>query len=280
MRTFKMGDGRAIPAIGFGTWQIPAGKVCYDAVSAALKAGYRHIDTAIGYGNETSVGEAIRDSGIDRSQIFVTSKIQGDTKTYEGAKREIDESLARLNTGYVDLMLIHCAKPWDEYYGLSHKTYDQENLAVWKAMAEAQKEGRIKSIGVSNFGPKALANIVNHSDVKPAVDQIRFFIGCNGLEAWTIDYCLKHDILVEAYSPLNTGDLLKDATIASMAKKYRKTLAQLAIAYCLNKGFVALPKSVHPDYIASNLDSDFAISKADMAYLDGLKYTGEFRIPD
>ncbi len=280
IKDLKLNDGNAIPGIGFGTWQIPDGPVCVQAVEWAIEAGYRLIDTAVGYGNEKSVGQAIKESHMPRERLFISTKVQGDTKTYEGAKAEIDASLERLGVSYIDLVLIHCAKPWKEYYGVSYKSYNEENLQVWKALVEAQKAGKVKSIGVSNFGPRALANIVDNSSVVPAVDQIRYFIGLDQGEKATTDYCKAHGIVVEAYSPLNTGEILGNTRIGAIAKKYNVTIPRLALAYCVNKGYIPLPKSTHEQWIRANLDCDLALDPADMAYLDSVKYLGSFRQPD
>lgn len=280
IKDIVLNDGNIIPGLGFGTWQTPDGETVVNAVKWALKTGFRLIDTAVAYRNETGVGRGLKASGLARDKIFVTTKIQGATKTYEGAKAEIDGSLERLGLDYLDLVLIHCPKPWPEFYGISYKTYDRENLEVWRALEEARKAGKVRSIGISNFGPKATANIVDHAAVKPAVNQIRYFIGLDSGERPTIDYCKAHGIAVEAYSPLNTGELLGDARVNALAAKYHKTLPQLAIAYCLNKGLIPLPKSTHEQWIRADFDVDFRIADADLALLDGIKYQGEFRQPD
>ena len=194
--TFQLNNGIAIPKIAFGTWQIENDSVT-GAVKAALSVGYRHIDTAAAYENECGVGKALRESGLRREDVFITTKIPADVKTYEGAKSVIAASLKSLGTPYIDLMLIHSPKPWEELFGGSEKTYYEENLAVWKAMEEAVAAGQIRSIGVSNFEVSDLQNLIDHAEIKPAVNQIRIHIGHTPAEV--ISYCKANDIVVMAF---------------------------------------------------------------------------------
>lgn len=203
---FTMYTGVNIPKIGLGTWQIDDSEA-ERVVTAALKNGYRHIDTALAYGNEVSVGNAVRNSGIDRKSIFVTTKIPAEVKTYDEAKQSIRQSLKNLNIDYIDLLLIHAPKPWSEMFKPEiTKTYNEENLQVWKAMEEAVAEGTVKTIGVSNFSILELQNITNNSKTKPAVNQVRFCIGDKKEELVT--YCQQNNILVEGYSPKITYSYL------------------------------------------------------------------------
>jgi diketogulonate reductase-like aldo/keto reductase len=266
---FILSNGVKIPKIGFGTWQIPNGEVCYNSVTSALKNSYTHIDTAVAYGNEESVGKAIRDFKINRKDVFITTKVPAAIKSYQETKDIIEKSLATLDLEYIDLLLIHHAKPWDKRD--SPKSYDEENLDVWKAMEEAYEEGKIKAIGVSNFNVMQLKNIMENSKIMPMVNQIRYFIGSTNDEI--VSFCKENNILVEAYSPLATGRLLNNKEIENIALKYNKTLPQIAIRFCLENDVLPLPKSVHEDYIKANFDVNFKISKEDMEYLNSLKDT-------
>ncbi len=267
--TFLLNDGHKIPKLGFGTWQIPNGPVCFEASTAALKAGYRHIDSARGYDNEESVGEAMRKSGLKRDEIYLTTKLPADIKSYQEALDSFEYSMAQFGEGidYVDLYLIHAPWSWSGPYVSNH----EGNLEAWRAMVELQKAGRIKSIGVSNFSVEDLQNILDNSDVKPAVNQIRWFVG-NTQDEIT-NFCKENDILVEAYSPLATGKLLEDPKIHEIAAKHGRTIPQIAIRYCLEKGVLPLPKSTHEEYIIANADLDFELTTDDLLFLDKLDYT-------
>jgi diketogulonate reductase-like aldo/keto reductase len=269
--TFTLYNGVKIPKLGFGTWQISNGPVCYDNVTSALKSGYRHIDTASAYGNEESVGKAVRDSGIDRKEIFITTKVPAEIKSYQKAKEIINRSLELLNCEYIDLLLIHAPKPWSEMYPGSPKNYDSENAEVWKAMIETYREGKVKAIGVSNFGISDIENLIKQTGFKPMANQIRFFIGYTQNEL--TNYCQANRILVEGYSPLATGRILNNPEIQRIANKYQKTLPQICIRYLIQKNVLPLPKSTHAEFIAANTEIDFEISASDMEYLDSLKDT-------
>ncbi len=262
---FTLANGVKIPAIGFGTWQIPSGDIAYNSVKEALKAGYRHIDTAQAYGNEASVGQAIRDSGIDRSGIFVTSKLPAEIKSYDRAVRHAEFTMKKIGLDYIDLYLIHAPWPWTEIGA----DYAKENIEVWKAMEEFYESGKTRSIGISNFNVKDIDAILGTCRTKPMVNQIKLHIRHPQEEI--VNHCVKNDIIVEGYSPLATGKLLKSEEIAGIAKKYGKSVAQLSIRYVLQKGALPLPKSTHPEYIRQNLDVDFEISHEDMKYLYGLE---------
>jgi len=265
--SYTLNTGATIPKIGFGTWQIPNGAEAYDATAFALKSGYRHIDTAYVYGNEASVGKAIIESGIAREDIFLTTKLPADEKTYEGALEKFEESLATLGVDYVDLYLIHAPWPWSDRGG----DYTEGNIEAWKAMEAIYKSGRAKAIGVSNFAVKDLEAILESGTIVPAVNQIRFFIGSTQEEVTA--FCEAHDILIEAYSPLATGQILDNPQVKIIADKYDKTVAQISIRYTIQRGTVTLPKSTHEEYILQNADLDFEIDDSDMDYLNGLTST-------
>lgn len=254
-----------IPKIGFGTWQVKEGEETFTSVLAALKNGYRHIDTAEGYQNEESVGRAIKASKIKREDLFITSKLESHIKDYDGAKKAFLESLEKLDLEYMDLFLIHAPWPWSDM----GKDCKKGNIEAWKAMEEFYEAGLIKAIGVSNFSPDDINNLLEHTKIVPHVNQIGYFIGMD--QAETIEYCKKHDIFIEAYSPLGIGYLLSNEVIQKTAKKYGKSTAQICIRYLLQKGVAPLPKSVHEERVIENSQVDFEISLEDMAFLDTIE---------
>ena len=253
-----------IPKIGFGTWQIPNGDICFKAVTSAFKAGYRHIDTARAYGNEVSVGQAVRASGIARELIFVTTKLPAEVKTYDGALTSFEKTMKALDMAYVDLYLIHAPWPWNE----AGADYSKQNVEVWKAMEEIYRSGRARSIGVSNFSVSDLQVVFDHCQIKPMVNQIRFFIGYTQDDVTA--FCQANDVLVEGYSPLATGDILDNKEIAVMAEKYDVSVAQICLRYVLQRDALPLPKSTHDAYIKANTEINFVISETDMTYLNKL----------
>lgn len=263
--TYELNNSTFIPKIGFGTWQIPNGEAAYNATALALKNGYRHIDTAKVYGNEESVGQAIKDSGIAREEIYLTTKLPAEIKTYEGALEAFESSIEKLGTDYVDLYIIHAPWPWDDM-GSEHA---EGNVQAWKALEEIYKSGRAKAIGVSNFNSVELQNILDNGTVVPAVNQIRLHIGFPQFE--TTEFCEQHGILVEAYSPLATGRILDNDAVQTIAQKYGKTVAQVSIRYTIQRGTVSLPKSTHEEYIIQNADVAFEIDDEDMAFLNAIE---------
>lgn len=263
--TYKLSNGLVIPKIGFGTWQIKEGDDAYRSTLYALKVGYRHIDTAAAYGNEASVGRAIKDSGIKREDIYVTTKLQSSIKGYESTFVEAEKSLKKLGLDYIDLYLIHAPWPWSDV-GSDHT---QGNIDSWKAMIELHKAGKLKSIGVSNFEPRHIDAIVAATGFTPHVNQIPFFVGRPQHEIR--QYCQTHNILVEAYSPLITGRIFKMPLVGDLAKKYGVTIAQLAIRYTLEQGTLPLPKSTHEQWILENTKVDFTIEPEDVKKLEALE---------
>lgn len=265
---FELDNGVKIPVIGFGTWQVKDGNEAYDSVRWAIEAGYRHIDTAYAYGNEESVGRAIRDSGVAREDIFVTTKLPSHIKTYEGAKAHFEESRLALGVEYIDLYLIHAPWPWSNI----GEDCTEGNIEAWRAMIDIYKDGKVRAIGVSNFAVKDIEALINATGVKPSVNQIRYFIG-NRQDAIT-DYCQANGILVEAYSPLATGEITSHEKLAPIAEKYGVSIPQLCIRYCIEKNTLPLPKSVHKERIIANIDVDFRIEKEDIDYLDSIGRIG------
>ena len=269
---FILNNGVKIPKLGLGTWLIN-GEKATQAVKDALEIGYRHIDTAEAYGNEREVGIAIRESGIKREEIFLTTKLVAEAKDYETAKRKIQESLDKLNCEYIDLMIIHSPQPWVEV-NQSENRYEQGNLEAWKALEEYYKAGRIKAIGVSNFEIYDLKNIIENAEIKPAVNQILCHISNTPLEL--INFCKENDILVESYSPIAHGEILSNETIKAIADKYNVSVAQLCIEYTIQLGTVSLPKSATKEHIAQNSELDFVISDEDMELLKNFEHIKDY----
>ncbi len=264
-QTYEFHNGVKLPKIGLGTWQVSEGDEAYNSVLLALKNGYRHIDTAQGYQNEESVGRAIKDSGLPREEIFVTTKLESHIKDREGAIKAIEKSFEKLGLDYIDLILIHAPWPWSNM-GQDCK---KGNIEVYKVFEEYYKNKKFRAIGVSNFDPDDLENIIKNCDVVPHVNQIGYFIGLD--QSATIKYCEEKNILVEAYSPLGIGYLLSNEDIKKVAAKYNKSAAQICIRYLLQKNTAPLPKSVHEHRIIENADVDFEIKPEDMDFLDTIK---------
>ncbi|MGY3368842.1 diketogulonate reductase-like aldo/keto reductase [Bradyrhizobium sp. GM2.4] len=265
--TFRLVNGVAIPKLGFGTWMIDNGEVA-GLVQQAVAIGYRHIDTAQAYANERGVGEGLRASGIARDELFVTTKLDAGCKSYPEARRLIDGSLAALGVGHIDLMLIHSPQPWAEFRNGEH--YFEGNLEAWRALEEAHSAGKLRAIGVSNFEQVDLDNINAKATVKPVVNQILAHVGNTPFDL--IDHCRSRDVLVEAYSPVAHGAVLKNPELAELAAKYGVSVAQLCIRYCLELGFLPLPKTTHSEHMRSNLAVDFEITAEDMAKLKGFNH--------
>ncbi|KAI9061590.1 Aldo/keto reductase [Trametes sanguinea] len=252
--TVRLSSGYELPLLGLGVYQ---NDDCKPAVLAALQHGYRHIDTARMYGNEAQVGEAVRESGIPRNQVFVTSKIANDEHGYGLALGAVDDSLKTLGFDYVDYFLIHSA--------MSDKT---RRLETWRALLEAKKQGKVKAVGVSNYGVKHLEEIREAGLEMPSINQIEVQPLCQQKEI--VDYCKKHNIVVEAYAPLMRGQWDVPA-ITEAAKKYNKTPAQILVRWSLQRGFAPLPKSASPERVISNAEVfDFEIGAEDMARIDAL----------
>ena len=276
MNHYRLNNGVEIPVLGFGTWKAADGEEAYQAVLAALKAGYRHIDTAAIYQNEESVGRAIKDSGLAREDLFITTKLWNTHYTYEDAQAALEESLEKLGLDYVDLYLIHWPnpKPLRE-----NDAWKQRNAEVWRAMEDMLAAGKVRAIGISNFLPHHLEALLETARVIPAVNQIRLAPGVYQSEA--IAASRKHGILLEAWGPFGQGELFQNEQVKEMATKYGKTVAQLALAWSLQEGFLPLPKSVTPERIASNLNCfDFELTADDMELLRHLPVEAGAPDPD
>lgn len=274
--TYTLSNGVKIPKLGLGTWFIDDDKA-EDAVKEAVKLGYRLIDTAQAYGNECGVGEGVRNCGLPRNEIFVTSKVAAEAKSYESAAASIDETLSKMGLDYIDMMIINSPQPWAEFR--IEKRYFKENKEVWRALEDAYTAGKIKAIGVSNFLQDDLENILADCKIKPMVNQILLHISNTNTEL--VDFCNKNGILVEAYSPIAHGEALKNDAITAMAKKYGVSTAQLCIRYVIQLGTVALPKTGNPVHMKDNANVDFEISDEDMKALKEMEHIdnyGEFNV--
>jgi diketogulonate reductase-like aldo/keto reductase len=245
-----------IPKIGFGTWKIKR-QDCVDAVESALKVGYRHIDTAQIYGNQKYVGQAIKNSNLPRSEIFVTTKIWNHNLGEKLFERSLDRSLKKLQTDYVDLLLIH--------YPVT-----KTRSAAWTRMEAAHKSGKARHIGVSNYTIKHLQELLDECEIKPYVNQVELHVFLQ--QPKLLKFCADNDILVEAYSPLAHGHGMDNQVLNEVAKKHSKTTAQIMIRWCLDKGLIPLPKSTNPDRIKQNFDVfDFTLDKEDMKKIESLE---------
>jgi len=264
--TYTLQNDVEIPKMGAGMWMIDnedAVRITKDA----LDVGYRHIDTAQSYQNEEGVGRAIRESDVDRDDIFVTTKLHGNIKDYDKAVTEIDKSLERLDMDYVDLMLIHSPQPWANFRDEDDHFFEG-NLEAWRALEEAYEAGKIRAIGVSNFEKVDLDNLIEKGNIKPMVNQVLAHI--TNVPTDVIEYSKDQDILVEAYSPIAHGAILDHPDVKEIAEKYDVSPAQLSLRYVLELETVALPKSTNKDHMKDNTELDFTISDEDMKTLNEL----------
>lgn len=273
--TFKLNNGRIIPCIGYGTYKTPSEET-EKAVSEALKIGYRHIDTAAFYANESGVGAAVRNSGISREKIFVTSKLWNANRGYESTKKAFEQTMKELGLDYLDLYLIH----WPanrKQFGDKAKSINDE---TWRAMEELYKEGRIKAIGLSNFLPHHIEELMETATIKPMVNQIEFHPGW--MQADVVEYCHKNDIVVQAWSPLGRTAVLDNEIIVKIAEKYNKSTAQICLRWVLQNNVLPLPKSVTPSRIKENTEVfDFVLDEEDMKAIDALhNIGGKCALPD
>jgi diketogulonate reductase-like aldo/keto reductase len=262
---YKLSNGVEIPCIGFGTWQTPNGEVAVSSVLSALQAGYRHIDTAQGYGNEESVGTAVKKSGIDRKEIFITSKLNNSEHGYQKTLDAFEETMKKLDMDYIDLFLIHWPNP------IAFRDHWQEaNAGTWKAFEELYNAGRIRSIGISNFHPHHIEELMKTATIAPMVNQIRLCPGDTQDEV--VDYCRSRNMLLEAYSPLGVGKIFDVPEMQTLAEKYGESIAQICIRWSLQRGYLPLPKSVTPARIKENAEVfDFELSADDVQLIADLK---------
>lgn len=266
--TITLSNGVKMPCVGYGTWQTPDGEITRKCVCDAIKAGYRHIDTAAAYGNEASVGEGIRDAGVAREELFVTTKHWISDRGYEKTITACEESLRKLGLDYLDLYLIH----WPAVKKIADN-WEEINAETWRGFEKLYKDGKIRAVGVSNFLPMHLESLKANSSIAPMVNQIEFHPGY--IQPEVVEYCKKEGIVLQAWSPLGSGAVLGDATLAQIAAKYNKNVAQLCIRYALQNDIVPLPKSTNPGRIADNMKVfDFTISDEDMATIAAMPVTG------
>jgi diketogulonate reductase-like aldo/keto reductase len=266
--TVELSNGVKMPIVGFGTYRTEAGTVCVESVKYAIEDGYRHVDTAALYENEESVGDGIIASGVDRKDIFVTTKLRNCDQGYESTLKAFELSLKKLKMDYVDLYLIHWPIAFD-----FRDCWQETIKATWKAFEELYEAGKIKAIGVSNFLVEHLEFLQENCKIQPMVNQIEFHIGCE--QSDTVEYCKENGIIVEAWSPLCKGKAFDAPELQTLVKKYNRTPSQILLRWCLQKGTVILPKSVTPSRILENTKLfDFEITAEDIAYLGGTNFVG------
>jgi diketogulonate reductase-like aldo/keto reductase len=269
--TYTLTNGVKIPVIGFGTWQ-SSPEDAYNSVKWALEAGYRHIDTAATYENEEAVGRAIRDAGVPRKELFVTTKLWNEQRnSYDDVLHAFRDSLTRLGLDYIDLYLIHWPEP-----AAHHQDWQHLNAETWRAMEHIYHLGKARAIGVSNFLAHHLDELAKTQKTPPMVNQI--FLNPHSPQPDMVAYNAAHDMLSEAYSPLGTGELLKNETIGAIAQKHSKSPAQVLVRWSLEQGFLPLPKSVHQNYIQANADVfDFELDEDDTQKIGALAGQGRQR---
>lgn len=263
---YQLSNGIEIPKLGLGTWFIED-KDAAQAVVDAVKAGYRHIDTAQAYGNESGIGQGIKDCGVNRKDLFITTKLAAEVKSYEEAVSSINQSLETLDLDYIDMMIIHSPQPWVDFD--EEERFFEGNREAWRALEEAYQAGKLRAIGVSNFQKEDLDNILSNGTVKPMVNQILAHISNTPFDL--IAYTQEQGILVEAYSPIAHGELFKNEKVAAIAEKYGVSIPQLSIRYTLQLGLLPLPKTANPEHMKNNAEVDFTISDEDMEALKNVE---------
>ncbi len=267
--TYQLPNGSEIPVLGFGTWLIEDPEEAIESVKYALESGYRHIDTAQAYENEEAVGEGIRRSGVPREEIYLTTKLANTVRGYQETLDAVNESLELLGVDYLDLILVHWPNPVR-----FRDNWQEMNAESWRALEDLYDEGKLKAIGISNFRPHHMEELKKTARVLPMVNQIKLSPGIKDDE--TVQYCTEHGILLEAYSPLGHGAILEDPVLTEIAETHRKTPAQVALRWSLQKGYIPLPKSVTPERIKENMDLyDFSLSDDEMSQLDELYFEDE-----
>jgi diketogulonate reductase-like aldo/keto reductase len=255
--TITLSNGSKIPQVGLGTWQMREQTECQQAVTWALEAGYRHIDTAQVYKNEEFVGAAVAKSGLKRSELFITTKIWNENQWWDDVEPSLDESLAKLQTEYVDLLLLHW--PITETRG-----------PAWRKLEEMLQKGKTKAIGVSNYTIRHLKELLAQTKIKPVVNQVELHVFLQQPEL--VEFCKQQNIIIEAYSPLAHGTRLDDPVLAAIAKKHTKTTSQIMLRWCVQSGFVVIPKSTHQERLAQNIDIfNFELDAGDMAKIKKLE---------
>ena len=272
--TYSLSNGVPIPKLGLGTWFIEDGKAA-QVVLDAVNLGYRHFDTAQAYGNERGVGEGVRTCGLPREDLFVTTKLAAEIKDYAQAAAAIDGSLKTMGLDYLDLMLIHSPQPWAQFREADR--CEEGNREAWRALEDAYKAGKLRAIGVSNFEQQDIDSLLSGCAIPPMVNQLLIHI--SNTPAELISYSQAKGMLVEAYSPVAHGEMLKNPAVAAMANRYGVTVPQLCIRYTLQLGTLPLPKTANPAHMRDNAQVDFVISQGDMEALkqaERIKDYGQF----
>ena len=269
--TYTLSNGVEIPKLGLGTWFI-SNKDVVQAVKDAAEIGYRHIDTAQAYRNERGVVDGIRVSGVKREDMFVSTKLAAEAKSYKEAVSAVDQSLQTMGLDYIDMMIIHGPQPWRRFRG--EDRYFEGNREAWRALEEAYEAGKLRAIGVSNFEEADIENILESCSVQPMVNQILAHISNTPREL--IQYTQDKGILVEAHSPIAHGELLKNEQVAKIAEEYGATIPQLSIRYLLQLGVLPVPKTANPEHMRSNADVNFVISEADMDVLKNVEQIEDY----
>ncbi|RDU22354.1 aldo/keto reductase [Anaerosacchariphilus polymeriproducens] len=265
---YTLNNGVEIPCLGLGTWKVPFEQVV-PAVKEAIKIGYRHIDTATSYGNEAGVGQAIQECGVPREQLFITSKLWNPHQGYESTHEAFQRTLNELGLDYLDLYLIH----WPIGKEFPKEQWKELNQATWKAFEELYEAGKIRAIGVSNFLPHHLENLMESAKIQPMVDQLEIHPGM--LQENAVSYAKEKNMLVEAWSPLSTGKLFELKELKDLASKYNRTVAQVCLRWNLQKGHLPIPKTVTPSRMIENSKIfEFSISPEDMKLIDELTDCG------
>ena len=263
MNDFCLNNNIFIPNIGFGTWHIKDSTLLEKSIISAIKLGYRHIDTASKYGNEEFIGNTLKKYNIPRNEVFITSKVWNNDKGYDNTIRAFERSLQNLQNDYLDLYLIH--------WPMTSDNWEKINWSTWKALEKLYEEGKVRAIGVSNFLVPHLESLKKRITILPMVDQIEFHPGF--IQKDTIDYCIKNNIVVEAWSPIGYGKMLNNVELQRIAKKYNKSVAQICIKWCLQNNVLPLPKSTHYERIKENIDIyNFDISSEDMKFINSMPY--------
>ena len=263
---YKLNNGLEIPNIAFGTWKFPDNETTSQIIANAIESGYRYIDTAKSYENEESVGRGIKNANIKREDIIIGGKLWNDDRGYDNIIKACHKTIEALNCDYLDIYLMH----WPASKAV-HENWKEINAETWQAMEYLYNSGIVKAIGVCNFKINQLEALMENAKIKPMINQIECHPGF--MQNEIIEFCKKQDILVEAWSPLGSGKLMKKEKMKAIASKYNKDVAQICIKWCLQNGVLPLPKTSDKDRMKSNLNVfDFEISQDDMNYLNNLPY--------